>query len=95
MLGVPRSQPPPQIHPPSRPETIGIEKFDISEVYPREDGSDVALSDYSEPGGYRREKDEDDEDEYESRYRMPPAKRRKSGPYLEYVTDDEYDGSVG
>jgi len=93
MLGVPRPQPPePQL--PSHPETNGVEKFDVSEVYPQEDGSDVALSDYSEPGRHRRESNYDDEDE--SRYRMrssrpPPAKRRKSEPYQEYVTDDDYD----
>jgi hypothetical protein len=84
MLGVPRPQPPPQ------PETNGPEKFDISDIYPQEDASDMELSDYSESGS------EGDEDEGESRYRMqssrhPPAKRRKSDLYEEYVTDDDYD----
>ena len=90
MLGVPRPQPP------SQRETNGVEKFDISEVYPQEDGSDMDLSDYSEPGRYRHESDEYDEDEGESRYRMrssrqPPAKRRRSELYQEYVTDDDYE----
>lgn len=88
MLGIPRPQPP------SHPEKNRVEKFDVSEVYPQEDGSDMALSDYSEPGRYRDESSDDDEEE--SRYRMrssrpPPAKRRKAEPYQEYVTDDEYD----
>jgi len=100
MLGVPRPQPPELTRPPSRLETNGTEKFDISEIYPQEDGSDMGLPDYSESEGYRHERNEDDGDEYESRYRMqssrpPPAKRRKSEPYREYVTDDEYDDSVG
>lgn len=89
MLGVPRPQPPPQ------PKTNDVEKFDISGVYPQEDGSDMELSEYSESGRRDHESDED-EDEGESRYRMgssrpPPAKRRKAEPYEEYTTDDDYD----
>ena len=54
------------------------------------------LSDYSESERYRHESGEDDEEEGESRYRMrssrqPPAKRRKSDLYEEYVTDDDYE----
>ena len=99
MLGIPRPQPS-QPQPSSHPETNGAEKFDVSEVYPQEDGSDMALSDYSEPGRYRRESNSNDEDEEESRYRMrssrpPPAKRRKSEPYQEYLTDDDYDDIYG
>jgi len=94
MLGVPRPQPPP------RPEANGVEKFNISDIYPQEDGSDMNLSDHSGSERYRHESDEDDQDEGESRYRMrssrpPPAKRRKPEPYQEYVTDDGYDDSVG
>jgi len=90
MLGVPRPQPPPQ------PKTNDVEKFDISGVYPQEDGSDMELSDYSESGRYKHESDEDDEDEDESRYRMGsskprPAKRRKAEPFEEYTTDEDYD----
>jgi len=94
MLGVPRPQPP-QPQPPSQPETYGAEKFDISGVYPQEDGSDMDLSDYSEPGRYRHESDEYEEDEDESRYRMrsskpPPAKRRRSELYQAYLTDNDF-----
>lgn len=92
MLGVPRPQPPPP------PETNGVEeKFNIADVYPQEDASDMDLSDYSGSERCRRESDdEDDEEEGESRYRMrsarePPAKRRKPGVYEEYMTDDDYD----
>ena len=82
MLGVPRPQPP-------QPKTDDVEKFDISDVYPQEGGSDMELVDYSDSG-------DDDEDEGESRYRMgssrpPPAKRRKAEPYEEYTTDEDYD----
>jgi len=89
MLGVPRPQPPPE------PKANGAEEFDVSNVYPQEDGSDMELSDRSESGRYRHESDEDEE-EGESRYRMrssrpPPAKRRKPEPYHEYTTDDDYD----
>ena len=89
MLGVPQPQPPPHL------ETNDVERFDVSEVYPQGDGSDEVLSDDSEPGRGKRESS-DDEDEDESRYRMrsskpPPAKRRKSEPYQEYTTDDDYD----
>lgn len=92
MLGVPR----PQAPPPPPPETNGSEKFNILDVYRREDGSDMDLSDYSESERYRHESGEDDEEEGESRYRMrssrqPPAKRRKSDLYEEYVTDDDYE----
>jgi len=91
MLGVPRPQPSqPQL--PPRPETNSVKKFDVSEIYPQEDGSDMALSDYSEPGRYRRERDDEDESRYRMRSsRPPPAKRRKSEAYQEYVTDDDYD----
>jgi len=87
MLGVPRPQPPPET------KETGAEEFDISNVYPQEDGSDMELSSHSESGKYRRESDEE---EGESRYRMrssrpPPTKRRKSEPYQEYTTDDDYD----
>lgn len=86
MLDVPRPQPSPS-------ETKGVEKFDISGLYPQEDASDIELSDYSAPERYRHESDSDEE-EGESRYRMqssrqPPAKRRKTELYEEYVTDDE------
>ena len=89
MLGVPRPQPPPQ-------QNTNDEKLNISDLYPREDGSDMELSDYSESGRYNQESDEDDESEGESRYRMgssrpPPAKRRKAEPYEEYTTDEDYD----
>jgi non-canonical poly(A) RNA polymerase PAPD5/7 len=88
MLGVPRPQPPP---PP--PETNNVEKFNISDVYPKEEESDMELS---ESERHRYESDEDEEEEGESRYRMrssrqPPAKRRKSDLYEEYVTDDDYE----
>lgn len=86
MLGVPRPQPPPQ------PGTNDVEKFDLSDVYPQEDGSDVALSDHSESGRYEDESDEDDESRYRMRSsRPPPAKRRKDEVYEEYPTDDDYD----
>jgi len=90
MLGVPRPQPPPQ------PKANDVEKFEISDVYPQDDGSDMELSDYSGSGRYKHESDEDDGDEGESRYRMgssrpPPAKRRKAEPYGEYTTDEDYD----
>lgn len=90
MLGVPRPQPPPQ------PKTNDVEKFDVSGIYPQEDGSDMELSDYSESGRYKLESDEDEEDEGGSRYRMrsskpPPAKRHKAEPYEEYTTDEDYD----
>ena len=89
MLGVPRPQPPP----PPPTETNSAEKFNISDVYPQEDESDM------EPSGSERHRhgsDEDDEGEGESRYRMrssrqPPAKRRKSDLYEEYESDDDYD----
>ena len=90
MLGVPRPQPPPQ------QETNDVEKFDILDVYPQEDGSYVELSGHSGSGRYKHESDEDDEDEGESRYRMrssrlPPAKRHKPEVFEEYSTDDDYD----
>lgn len=96
MLGVPRPQTPQQPQTP-QPETNGVAKFDVSEVYPQEDGPGMDLADYSGSEGYRHESDENGQDE-ESRYRMrssrpPPAKRRKPEPYHEYVTDD--DESVG
>ena len=88
MLGVPRPHPPPQ------PKTNDVEKFDISDIYPQEDDPDAELSDHSGPERYRRESDEDDEEDGESRYRMrssrlPPAKRRKLEVYEEYPTDDD------
>ena len=87
MLGIPRPQPPPP--PPS--ETNGVEKFNISDIYPQEDTSDMDLSDCSEPERYKHVSDEE---EGESRYRMrssrqPPTKRRKTELYEEYVTDDD------
>lgn len=90
MVGIPLPQPPPQ------PETNGIEeKFNMSDVYPQEDGSDIDLSDRSESEKYRHKSDQESE-EGESRYRMrssrqPPAKRRRSDMYKEYMTDDDYD----
>lgn len=87
MVGVPRPQKP-QPPPSPQPEINGAEKrFDISSVYPQEDGSDMEQSDHSEPS-------DDEDEEGESRYRMgssrqPPAKRRKSSIYQEYLTDEE------
>ena len=90
-LGVPRPQPSP---PPSL-ETTEVEKFNVSDIYPQGDASDMDLSDCSESERYKHESDEDEE-EGESRYRMqssrePPTKRRKTELYEEYVTDDDYD----
>lgn len=91
MLGVPRPQPSPP--PPS--ETNGVEKFNVSDIYPQDGASDMEQSDSSESERHRHESDEDEEED-ESRYRMrssrqPPAKRRKSNLYEEYLTDDDYD----
>ena len=92
MLGVPRPQPPPL----SPSETNGVEKFNISDIYPQDGASDRNQSGSSESERYRHESDEDEEED-ESRYRMrssrqPPTKRHKSDLYEEYVTDDDYDG---
>lgn len=91
MLGLPRPQPAAQ------PKMNDVEKFDISDIYPQEDGSDMELSDHSESGRYGQESDGDDD---ESRYRMrssrpTPAKRRKVEQYEEYTTDEDYDANGG
>lgn len=88
MLGVSRPQPPP-------PPPNGVEKFDVSDIYPQEGVSDMDLSDSSEPEKYGGQSDEDEEED-ESRYRMRssrhrPTKRRKTDLYEEYETDDDYD----
>jgi hypothetical protein len=85
MVGVPRPQPP------SQPNANGVDKFDISDIYPQGDGSDVGPSDHSGSGS-----DGEDDNEGESRYRMrssrpPPAKRRKPDVYEAYMTDDDYE----